>query len=59
MLMEIQTEMKCRINDVRKVLEGMKKVFSCIAMGMNVKRRLYERIAEPTALFGLQQGVQQ
>ena len=30
----------------------MKKVFRCIAMGINVKRRLYECIALPTALYG-------
>ena len=37
--MEAYTEVKSRINDVGKVLGGM-MVFSCRAMGMNVKRRL-------------------
>ena len=37
----LEIEVKCRINDVGKVLGGM-KVFSCRAIGMNVKRRLYE-----------------
>ena len=43
--------MKSRINDVGKVLGGM-KVFSCTAMGMNIKRRLYEGVAAPTVLYG-------
>ena len=30
----------------------MNKVSSCIAMRMNVKRRLYETVALPTALYG-------
>ena len=47
----IETEVKPRINDVRKVLGGMKMVFSCRAMGMNVKRRLYG-VTVPTAVYG-------
>ena len=39
------------MNDKPEVLEGMKKVFSCKAMGMNVKRRLYEGVAVPTTLY--------
>ena len=35
--------MMSRINDVGTVLGGM-KAFSCRAMEMNVKRRLYERV---------------
>ena len=27
-------------------------MFICRAVGMNVKRRLYERVAVPTALYG-------
>ena len=50
----MKTEVKSRINDVRKVLGGMKEVFSCKVMGMNVKRRLYEGIAFPTALYGVE-----
>ena len=42
--------MKSRINDIGKVLGGM-NVFSCTAMGMNVKRRLYEGVAVFTALY--------
>ena len=34
--------MKVRIIDVGKVLGAMKKLFSCRAMAMNVKRRLFE-----------------
>ena len=44
----IETEVKSRINDVGKVLGLMKKVFSCRSIVMNVKRRLYERVAVPT-----------
>ena len=44
--------MNFRISDIRKVLGGMKTVFSCRAMGLNVKRRLYEEVAVPTALYG-------
>ena len=40
--------MKSRVNDVGKVLTRM-KVFSCRAMRMNVKRRLYEGVALPTS----------
>ena len=43
--------MKSRINDLGKVLRGM-KVLSCSAMGMKVKRRLYEGVAATTALYG-------
>ena len=43
--------MKSRINDVGKVLGGIKKVFSYRVMGMNVRRRLYEGVAVPTALY--------
>ena len=39
------------MKDVGKVLGGM-KVLNCRAMKMNVKRRLYEGAAVPTALYG-------
>ena len=39
--------MKSKINDVGKVLGGMKKAFTYRVMGMNVKRRLYEGVAVP------------
>ena len=41
-------QVKFRINDVGKVL-GEMKVFNCRAIGMNVKRRLYEEVAVLTA----------
>ena len=44
--------MKSKISDVGKVLGGMKKVFSCRVMRMNVKRRLYEGIVMPIVLHG-------
>ena len=43
--------MKSWISEVGKVLGGMKEVFSCRAMGMNVKKRLYEGVAVPTAVY--------
>ena len=42
----IEIEVKYGINDVGKVLRGIKKVFSCRAMGMNVKRRLSNALYE-------------
>ena len=47
----IETTLKCRITDVEKVLGGMEKVFSCRVIGMNVKKRLYEGVAVPTAKY--------
>ena len=44
----IEAEVNYRIIDVGKVLGGM-KVFNCRAMVMNIKRRLYEGVALPTA----------
>ena len=49
---------KSRIIDVGIVLGG-KKVFSCRAMGMNVKRRLYEGVVAPTTLYRAEHGVWQ
>ena len=43
--------MKSRINDVEKVLGGMKTVFSCTVMGLNVNR-LYKGVAVPTTIYG-------
>ena len=37
-----QSEVKCRISDVRQVLGGRKKRFSCTPMGRNIKRKLYD-----------------
>ena len=47
----IETDVKSRINNIGKVLGGMKNVFSCRAMGMNVERRLYEGVAVSIALY--------
>ena len=47
----IKTDVKSRINNIGKVLRGMKNVFSCKAMGMNVERRLYEEVAVSIALY--------
>ena len=46
----IETDVKSRINNIGKVLGGMKNVFSCRAMGINVER-LHEGIAVSTALY--------
>ena len=46
----IETEVKSNFNDVGKVLRGMKKVFCCRVMWMNVTRR-YEGVTVPTVLY--------
>ena len=53
----MRSEMNYKMNDVGKVLGGMMNVSSCRAMRMNVKRRLYEGVALPTALYGAVSGV--
>ena len=47
----INTEVKSRINDIGNVLGGVKKMFSCRAMGINVKR-LNEGVAVLIAPYG-------
>ena len=49
--MEITIIIIIIISDVGKMLRGM-KVFSCRAMRINIKERLYVRIAMPAALYG-------
>ena len=48
----IKTEVQSKINDVGEVLGGMKKIFCCRAVGMNVKRILYERVILHTVFYG-------
>ena len=48
----IEEEVKFRISETGRVLGGMKKVFKCRALRMNAKRRLYEGVVVPTALYG-------
>ncbi len=48
----IEGEVKFRINEVGKMCGGMKSVFKCTLLGMSAKRRLYEGVVVPTALFG-------
>ena len=43
--------MRSRINNVSKVL-GKMKVFSCRAMRLNVRRRLYGVAVMPIVLYG-------
>ena len=38
-------------NEIGKVCGGIKKVFNCKSLRMNAKRRLYEEIVVPTALY--------
>ncbi|KAK3869735.1 hypothetical protein Pcinc_024963 [Petrolisthes cinctipes] len=49
---KIETELKSRVNEVGKVLGGMNRMFGCKSLRMDVKRKLYEGIAVPTALYG-------
>ena len=48
----VESEVKARVNEVGKVLGGLKQMFGCRSLRMNVKKRLYEGIAVPTALYG-------
>lgn len=48
----IDVEVKHRTNEVCKVLGGMNQVFRNRALGMNAKKRLYEGVVVPTALYG-------
>ena len=45
-------EVKSRVNEVAKVQGGLKVMFNSKSLSMQVKRRLYEGIAIPTALYG-------
>ena len=49
---KIGEEVSARVNEVSKVLGGMKTMFNCRSLRMDVKRRLYEGVAVPTALYG-------
>jgi len=49
---KIDVEVKCRMNEVGKVWGGRNREFKCSSLEMNVKRRLYEGIVVPTALYG-------
>ncbi len=40
------------MNEVGKVCGGMKRVFKCKSLGMSAKKRLYEGVVVPTALYG-------
>ncbi len=48
----IKGEVKFRMNEVGKVCGGMKKVFKCRSLGISAKRRLYEGVVVPSALYG-------
>ncbi len=48
----IDGEVKFKMNEVEKVCEGMKRVYKCRSLGVTAKRRLYEGVLVPTALYG-------
>ncbi len=48
----IEGEVKFRMNEVGKVCGGMKRVFMCRSLGISAKKRLYEGVVVPTALYG-------
>ncbi|KAK7882210.1 hypothetical protein WMY93_028384 [Mugilogobius chulae] len=48
----IEGEVEFRMNEVRKIWGGMKRVFECRSLGMDAKRRLYEGVVVPAALYG-------
>ena len=49
---KIEVEVKSRVNEVAKVQGGLKEMFKCKTLRMDAKRKLYEGIAVPTALYG-------
>ncbi len=48
----IYVEVRFRLNKIRKMCGGMKRVFTCKSVGMNAKRRFYEVLGLPIALYG-------
>ena len=48
----VEEEVKFRMKEVGKVCGGMKRIFKCRSLGMNAKRKLYEGVVVPTALYG-------
>ena len=48
----IDEEVKFRMNEVGRMLGGMKRVLKCRTLRMDAKRRLYEGVVVPTALYG-------
>ena len=48
---EIGEEVRYRVGEAGKVMGGMKKVWKNRDLGMGVKRRLYESVVVPTALY--------
>jgi len=48
----VDEDVRYRVNEASKAWGGMKAVFKARQLGMNVKRRLYEGVIVPTALYG-------
>ena len=48
----VGTEVRVRVKEAGKVLGGLNRLFECKALGMGVKKMLYEGIVVPTALYG-------
>lgn len=49
----IDGEVKIKVNKIRKVYGGMKRVFKCRTLGMNGKRKIYEEGMMLTGVIGL------
>ena len=48
----VNVEVSHRVKEASKCMGGMKSVLSNRALGMNAKRRLYEGVVVPTAMYG-------
>ena len=48
----VDEEVKYRVKEASKCMGGMKSVMSNRALGMSAKRRLYEGVVVPTAVYG-------
>ncbi len=48
----VNVEVCYRVKEISKCMGGMKSVSCCRVLGMNAKRRLYEVVVVPTALYG-------
>ncbi len=48
----VEEEVRHRVNEASKCLGGLKGVMKSRYLGMNAKRRLYEGVIVPTALYG-------
>ena len=49
---KVETEVKVRVNEAGRVHGGLRKILKSRSLHMKVKRKLYEGIVVPTALYG-------